>query len=365
MVEASIMGPEYFKDKEQLTWAEGANERWQSEHGLDPVTGDITGPLGPIPHGLGLQWQAIHDQAVWRARYRMGQEALRMSQAATGLMTSYRAGGGAALQANVYGQQAQIQLNRAQMHQPLDLLGDYRRDAMARAGRSGRTESTIGTALQGLGAVLSVIPGLNVVGLGLLAGGGALSGYGASRQAASIARAGGSGQMVSGGSGALGGFQMLGMLGMMNRAAGATNATTTDPSAVTTPSTKPNFGSTTPTQVPSQPGQSFDTAYSKVDPQAPVAGQQPGMMAGDQAQGPGQQAAGPGGMSMGGPPVVGVNGDFSPLAYAAHGAATTPVPEATQLAMSEHLAGQISDDPSWSMITMAIDRELSLRTRVA
>lgn len=357
-----VMGSEYFKDEEQLTWREDANRLWEAEHGIDPETGDITGPAGPIPAGIGMKWQAIHDQAVWRSRYRMAQEALRMAQGATGLMTSYRAGGGAALQSGVYGQMANVQLQRAQMHTPLDLLGDYRRDQLARAGRSGRTESTVGTALQGLGAVLSLVPGLNVVGAGLMVGGGALTGYGNSRQAASIARAGGA-QTAIGGQWA-GGMNMAQNAQMLGQAARNDMAAGQAAQQAQTPGQPP--AAATPTA-----GETAGTAVQQ-QPQAPQQLQQQGFQSpqGGQMQPPGGAQAAPGAAGgpmgmMGAPPVVGADGRFDPLAYAQYGVASSPAPQAMQLAMSEHLVANLQDDPSWAMMSMAVDRELMLRTGAA
>lgn len=368
----AVMGPEYFKDKEQLTWREGANQLWEAEHGIDPRTGDITGPAGPIPGGIGLKWQAVHDQMVWRARNRMAQDALRYAQGATGLMSSYRAGGGAAIQSNVYGNLANVQMNRAQMMQPMDLLGDYRRDQLARAGRSGRSESTIGMALQGLGAVLSVVPGLNVVGAALAVGGGALAGSGNARQAASIARAQGGGSTYGGGGGANGGFNMQGVqqLGQAvgQQFAGSGSQAIGGPSNAELNNMVGQPGAFGPGQaagsgpsVAPAPGIAGSTGPGTFFAESQGQGQAQGQAM--QPQG-GQQSGGmSGGMKqMGPPPVVGADGRFDPLAYAQHGAMTAMAPQHMQLALSENLASHIQDDPSWSILTMAFDSELAART---
>lgn len=369
-----LMGQEYFKDEERLSWRDNANELWQSEHGIDPRTGGITGPMGPIPHGIALQWQAIHDQAVWNARNRMAQEAQRYSQGAIGLMSSYRAGGGAAIQSNVYGQAAGVQLQRAQMLQPLDLLGDYRRDALAQAGSAGRDEQTIGTALQVGGALLSLVPGLGVVGAAVAVGGGALSGYGASRQNAAAIRAGGGGSTYGGQQGGIGApLQMLNQ-GMQGGGAGGSsfaqqqqqNAAELNNYVGQPGAFGPGVGPTGPNTAPA-PGLSGSTGpgygFGEGGPSISPAGlaPEPGMksMSPGGAGGPQQ---GIGGSSMAPPPVVGTDGRFDPLAYAQHGAAASPNPVGMQLAMSENMAYQIKQDPSWALITMSIDRELALRS---
>lgn len=349
----NFLGPEYFKDQEQLTWAEGANQRWMSEHGIDPTYGGITGPLGPIPAGIGQQIQAAHDQAVWNARNRMAKESLRFAQGAAGLMTSYRAGGASALYAGVHSNLANIQMQRAQMLQPLDLLGDYRRDMLARAGSGGRTESVIGTVLQGVGAIASVA-GYPYLGIPLSAAGGALQGVGQSKQNASFARAGASQQAVG---------------GQPNMAMQATQAMQSMAGQYRMGQTQQGFSG----NQPGQGGQAVPGLREKVFAEG---GGVPGQAA------PGQQSVSPQGQyqepqaqnaqlrsmqqpgmgGMGGMGVVGSNGDFSPLAYAANGAATSVAPQHMQLAMSENLAGNLRDDPSWSIISMAIDRELAYRT---
>ena len=48
-------------------------------------------------------------------------------------------------------------------------------------------------------------------------------------------------------------------------------------------------------------------------------------------------------------------------AYAANGMATSMAPESMQLAMSENMAHNVTQDPTWAMIGMAIDRELAMR----
>ena len=50
------------------------------------------------------------------------------------------------------------------------------------------------------------------------------------------------------------------------------------------------------------------------------------------------------------------------VTYAAHAAATMPDPQGAQLAMQEHLAATVTDDPSWAILSMAIDKELAYRT---
>lgn len=361
-----FMGQEYFTDEDTLTWREDAQQLWEKEHGIDPRTGGLTGPMGQVPAGIALKWQGIHDQAVWNARNRMAQDAFRYAQGATGLMSSYRSGGGAAIQSNVYGNLSNVRMNQAQMLQPLDLLGDYRRDQIARAGSAGRSESTVGTAIQGLGAVLSVIPGLNVVGMALSVGGGIVRGIGANKQAGAYAGANGAQQY--GGQQGFGGFGQMGqqgqggqgwnaqdnadlnnIVGNMDTAGGFNGSGGIGPPA-------PSASDLAGKEIQGTTGQGNFFGESAGGGQALRSQVQPDQagQSGGQKQMAGQQTPIA--------PVVGADGSFAPASYAQHAAATAMEPNSMQLALSENIAGHISDDPSWSLITMKIDRELMLRT---
>lgn len=350
-----FMSSDYWQDNENLSWAEGASQRYNSEHSIDPRTGGITGPLGPIPAQVGLHWQAAHDQAVWNARNRMAQEAQRYALGATGLMTSYRAGGGAAIQANAYGNLANVQLQRAQMMQPLDLLGDYRRHQLAQAGRAGKDESLAGAGIQLAGAALSVaFPGVGTaIGAALMVGGGMLAGEGARKQNASFVRAGGGGSMVGGQGSQTQAFAQLAQAGNQIRQAGVDQPGVPGQGGAPIPGfrdTELGISPGTPggAAAPVTAGTPGGTAQAQMEPDAA-----------NKSMGP-QGAAGSPQMAI--PPVVGADGNFSPMSYAAHAAAASPIPFEMQAALSGSLAMQLASDPSWSIISMKIDRELMLRT---
>lgn len=107
---------------------------------IDPVTGRYVGPSALPSADNALDFQAQHDRAIWDRQQRyMDQaqglltDATRFQQGALGLLQSYRPGGSAALEAGIYdrvagGIQAQAggAFQRAQMTQPLDLMGRYR-----------------------------------------------------------------------------------------------------------------------------------------------------------------------------------------------------------------------------------------------
>lgn len=365
----NLMGPDYFKDQDQLTWADDAHSRYNREHGIDTNTGGITGPLGPVPAGLAQQWQAAHDQAVWNARNRMSREALRMAQGGVGLMSSYRSGGGASVLSGGYQNLGQMQLQRAQMMQPLDLLGDYRRDTLARAAGAGRDEAAWGAGLQAVGAILSIAaPGIGTAaGAALAAGGGYLAGQGASKQNAAMARAGAvnGGTFGGGGGGAQAGAfaaALQAAQGIGRSMGGQGEAGYKDYDSIPPP---------TPGSIPQTP-RADSPMYNWPMERSPNAPQDPygatmqsqgagGAQAGQQksmGQQPGQQGAGLGGM----PSVVGTDGVFSPTAYAAHGMASNPVAPIMQHGLNAGMAMKVSQDPSWSIISMAWDKELSLRT---
>lgn len=358
-----MMGEQYWKDQNQLAWADDATARYNREHSIDPRTGGITGPLGMIPHQIAQQWQAAHDQAVWNARNRMGLDALRMSQGAAGLLSSYRAGGASALYGNVHGQMANLQMQRANMMQPLDLLGDYRRELIHKAGSAGRSESMWGAGLQGLGAIASIaIPYVGpIVGAALSAGGAALGAQGQRKAGAAAAAAGGAGQAYGGGggqqAGAFGGYaQQIGQ-GIGGLFSGAQQG-------ATQPGTQPQQPGTGGAPIPGFREKELAGVGAQgqpaPQPQTPGGGEASAQGApGDKKQ---VGAAGQQGMGMGMPGLVGQDGVFAPMNYAANGMSTSPSAPLVHKVLQQQMTERISEDPSWAIISMAWDRELALRT---
>lgn len=362
-------GEQYWKDQNELAWADDAEERYNREHGIDLATGGITGSLGLIPHSIAQQWQAAHDQAVWNARNRMGREALRMTQGAAGLMSSYRAGGSAALLSNVHGQMANMQMRRAEMMQPLDLLGDYRRELIHKAGSAGRSESAWGAGLAGLGAIASVaIPYVGpLVGAAMGAAGGYLGSEGVRKQNAAMAAATGA---MGGGGGYYGGVQAQGGFDVGAAAKGIGQGI----GAL--------FGTGGQQQGQAPQGQA-PGAPSGIDQSGKNAWGVPGGAQGQEAPGvqaqgaPGQQQGGEKSIGQGGqqqgqqgmggmPGIVGQDGVFGPQAYAATGMGTSPAAPIAHRVLQMQMGERITQDPSWAMISMAWDRELQYRTtRVA
>lgn len=156
-----------------ITWDPGAADLVQGRTRIDPTTGSLIGPDSLIPHQLGLQYQAEHDRRIFDYRQRLMADAQRYGEGALGLMQSFRPGGGAAIEAGQYNTLAQIQLNRAQLTQPMDLLGDYRRHEQAIARQKANRQAERSLAIQGTIAAASIAAAPFTGGLSLLALGGA------------------------------------------------------------------------------------------------------------------------------------------------------------------------------------------------
>lgn len=340
---------------------------WMSEHGMDQY-GGITGPQARVPWNIAMDVQAAHDRGVWNARNRLGASALNFGQGALGNLQSFRPGGGAAEAAGVYQQLAGIQLNRASMLQPLDLLGDLRRHEAHQARKATKKAGTI-QAITGLvaaganalaGNPAGVAAGVQQAGQGFAAtqGGGPTGtappgqrpGFGA---APGVLGGGGAdpraygqqGQqanplMSMGGGGPGGGFMQPGFADAMRAGLGGGGQGS------------PGGGMTPGSNAASGPGPSSGGSQQERQ--------------GGGAQGPGGAGAGggAGGMAMGGPPPVGVNGDFSPVAFAAsasQGGMANPLQPLMETKFRSLVANMLDDDPAWNAIDAAIARQAYAR----
>lgn len=324
-------------------------EDWRRTHSIDPNTGDIIGPPGLVPAELGLEYQFLHEQGRDRARQNRMRSAANYARGALGLLQSFRPGGGATLEAGQYNALAQIEQNRAQMLQPLDLLGDYRRDESARANQRANRARANSTIVQLAALAVSAYTG------GV--GGAALAGLGMAGNA-----------LFGGGGGA--------------------------PSAPDDESR--GYQSRTATRVPGQPqGDSGFGAQPTGEQQqlrqeertmglqmqqpggedqqkrvAPgMMPQQPGGKQQQPSAGPGGPAGGAGGggggfQMGGGAPTVGADGNFQPVAYAAASAGQMIDP-LQNVVMSLSLADRLDADPAWDQISFAVDQRLRMRVRGA
>ena len=338
-------------------------QAYTAEHDFDPQTGGLRGPVPLPPAHLALLYQAQHDRAVWNRRYEMGRDALNMARGANRLLQSYRPGGSAAIEAGTYGQMANIQMGRAQMHQPLDLLADYRRDQIARSSSKGRKESTVGSVLQGVGALVSLIPGGQVAGAALMGVGAGVKSYGDSRTAegAAQAQAGANTYSPNAVSGQQQGAQAAQQGQPQPAIPGGANPPGHQPGVPGegAPAPQTPGGPNPPGHQPGAPGQGTAQATLGGGPGMAPPGQ-PGQMSGPEMGqgGDGGQA----GMGMvGPPPVVGADRDFTIGAYAQHGAATTVVPDHMQAALSESMVDMIESDQVMMSMPYALDREMALR----
>jgi hypothetical protein len=338
---------------------------WRSTHSIDPNTGDLIGTPGLIPGQYGLEFQLLHEQGRDRARQARMRSAANYARGALGLMQSFRPGGGATLEAGQYNALAQIEMNRAQMLQPLDLMGDYRRHESALASQRvnrAREVSTIVqigalavSALTG-GAAGAALAGVGMAGAALFGGGGGGGGaagsnplgqgpYGPKVYPTSGATAGAVTGAQGGAATGVGGQQPLsGPQGAPQAGEGGLAATLAQPYG------GPGAGVTKQKPQPGGAGQ----------PQAGGAGGAPGQ--------PGQPGQGGGGgfapMGGAGGPQPGADGNFLPVAYAS-AAAGGMVDPLQGVVMNLSLADRLESDPAWSQISFAVDQRLRLRVRGA
>lgn len=340
------------------TWAPDANERFQRENGFDPTTGAPTGPMPLPPADVALQWQAQHDRMVWQYRQNLMKSGLNYGKGALGLLQSFRPGGSAAIEAGQYNNLANIQLQRAGMTQPLDLLGDYRRHEMAMNRQQANRQAERQIAVQSAALVAQLVASFAT-------GGAAGAGLGGAAAGLAQAIAGPSGQtgqvnprpITSGGGYRTGDFG-------------------TDATFLNAPTTQQPYGGQQPMQGPPAPTGQSQQGGQQQGSQASLG--QPGQLPGQQgsqipfgqpgsqggaAGGPGGQGAGaPGqGMGMGAPGMVGADGNFMPVAYAANAAMQAGSDPIQQLAISRGLAMDLDSDPVWRELSAGIDKRLQER----
>lgn len=120
-------------------WQEGpTSEIWFQNNRINPETGMLEGDFPFVPHQYARQIQMEADLATEGLRRRYMQGGVDFMLGATDLMESYRPGGSAALEANIYGQTAGLMFDRARMTQPLDYMSDLRRHEQAQIERRNR-----------------------------------------------------------------------------------------------------------------------------------------------------------------------------------------------------------------------------------
>jgi hypothetical protein len=191
-----------------FTWLPDAGERILRDHPLDEQ-GLPTGYDGPLPSNIAMQVQAVHEKRIWQQRQAMMQDAVRGARGAASLLSSFRPGGGAAIESGIYSQVAGLQMQRAMATQPLDLLGDYRRDQDSRARMQSNRAAERTLAIQAVGTIAAIATAGAGAGLAGAAIAGASSAYSANQnRKAAEATAGGNKPSAMGAPGQ--GFQDMG-----------------------------------------------------------------------------------------------------------------------------------------------------------
>lgn len=325
------------------TWNPNAAESFSQNNQINPNTGMFYPGQegGLVPWPLALQYQAQSDQGIWRSRQNMMRSGINYARGALGLLQSFRPGGGATIEAGQYNTLAGLEFNRAQMMQPLDLLGDFRREETAQARRDANRARERQLAVQ----IASTVAGLAFGGVGGAIAGAAGSAY----SPGTGSEAGNYGQQSS--------YQTL------DNNAGAIQQPVSNP--VQGPPGPPStFGPGLPQQQQMQPQGGAGGGQKSIQGGAPKQLQQQGGQVGQPQQGgmPGQQpqvGGAAGGMGMGAP-VVGSNGDFSPLAYATAGIGTLGHP-IQQLALTRSAAAMIDEDPFFATISRAVNARWAQR----
>lgn len=339
-----------------ITWDPGAADLVQGRTRIDPTTGSLIGPDSLIPHQLGLQYQAEHDRRIFDYRQRLMADAQRYGEGALGMMQSFRPGGGAAIEAGQYNTLAQIQLNRAQLTQPMDLLGDYRRHEQAIARQKANRQAERTLAIQGTIAAASIAAAPFTGGLSLLALGGA-AGLGQRQQAPQQPGGGQQPQAAPTAPGSLPATP-----GVMGASGGGGAA-----AAASEGQAGPAGGATSMGLYSGAEGGGAGGGMKRVA-QAQGAGfGGPGGASQQGAGGFGAASGGPGmgagrggmGAGTGVGPSVGSDGVFTTQAYAAAAAAQVdPILDA--LVMSQ-AADQVDDDPFYSSYSFAVNARLAER----
>jgi hypothetical protein len=288
----------------------------------------------------------MHDQAVWNYRQNLMQGGINYARGALGLLQSFRPGGGATLEAGQYNTLAGLQFQRAQMTQPMDLLGDYRRHENAQARRAANRAQERALAVQIAGIAVGAATG--GLGYGAIAAGmGGIAAAAASR--GSSGQSGDSSQMPSY-SGQGSAPVTAGQLPPATPGAGVGGVGPARPGG---------SGFRTQSTVGTAPGQAAPQGAGgrQLAPGAMQGGGQP--MGGVGGPTTTQQGGSGGPMGMGGP-TVGADGNFTSLAYAANGAATLANP-VQQLALTRSAAMLVESDPVLQGFSAAIDRRLAAR----
>jgi hypothetical protein len=162
--------------------AEEDRQRRLASYTFDPRTGSMQGPNTLPGADIAADVQARQDQAMREMQIRKLQDATRMEMGALGLLQSYRPGGGAALEANVYGRAAGSLRAETAAMLPLDLMYNARKedaDAARRAANRASRRGMFGNIIGGIATVAgAIIGGPGGAAAGAAIGKGLTGGYG-------------------------------------------------------------------------------------------------------------------------------------------------------------------------------------------
>lgn len=346
-------------------WASTANADYNRLQSLDAR--GLPTLRGPAPAQVALRWQDMHDQAVWDYRQRLMTGANDYLKGALGNLQRFRPGGAAAMESGVYGQIANQQMQQAAMTEPLNLMRDYERDAAHHARKEAKK-----AALMQAGVTLGAA-GLSALGGGI--GGGALG-----------ALAMGAGNAANGyfiGKGLAQGAQVQqpGQPTQTMMGPGLGNTGQVDPNSI---GQQQGYGGPMAYQNPYGGGGYGDqgppmsgAGNPPFDPQnfgvgPAFSGYQGGGTGQATLQGGGGGAAGPsmggGGQAGGGPQMQQSNAGPGGKGAGAQGgggggmAMASPVQQAQQTAMLQHLVQTIEDDKVFTMLNSMLETEAMLRT---
>jgi hypothetical protein len=164
--------------QEQLNSKLRAEDRQRrlDSYTFDPRTGAMQGPNTLPGADIAADVQARQDQVMREMQIRKLQDATRMEMGALGLLQSYRPGGGAALEANVYGRAAGSLRAETAAMLPLDLMYNARKadaDAARRAANRASKRSMFGSIIGGIATIGGAIiggPAGAAVGAGIASG---------------------------------------------------------------------------------------------------------------------------------------------------------------------------------------------------
>lgn len=351
---------------EDGSWRTDIGDQWALDHPIDPNTGMISGPFPLVPANEARGYQAIHDRAIFRQRQNYLNQGVQYGQGALGLLQSYRPGGSAALEAGIYQGLGQMEFQRAQLTQPMDLLSDLRRhEGAVAASRANRAQERQ-IAVQ-VGTAVATLASAYIGGAGGIAAQGALAGIGGTANAllgASAQRNANQAALEYGGQQATATYSSNGR-------------TLAQAQSDPVPQTAPNvladptqgIGGQNGNNIQLPPGESAQQSVMKPEdmpgeqalqsnvqpgqPDAPLPGTQGGQGG---MQGPANAATldGPGEMVGAAP---GASGDFSGTAYAA-GAAMAPSIAANPMAqvyLMDVAADIYEQDPFYQTVGFAIN----------